>query len=403
LKGLRINRFGPGLLVTAAFVGPGTVTTASLAGANYGFALVWALIFSILTTILLQNMAARLGIVSKSGIAEAIRHSISNPVARYAAIALIISAIGIGNAAYQGGNILGAAVAGAIVLDVSTTTLSLVIALFAFALLMTGRYQLIEKCLITLVLTMSVVFVASIIVYPPDIKAMLEGFIPSDLSESSSLMAIALIGTTVVPYNLFLHAKSAQQKWSDLNTDQALHEAKWDTGLSIGLGGLVTLAIMSTAMSAFFNTQAEINTATIGIQLEPLLGAKAKYFFAGGLMAAGLTSAITAPLAAAYAVTGALGWSGDLNSTRFRLCWLFVLVAGTLVAYSETKPLTAILFAQAANGLILPFIAISLLWVMNSEKIMGRYRNRPIENVLAVIAVTVTLALGGYKLYSLMN
>jgi len=397
------KKFGPGLIVTAAFVGPGTVTTASLAGANYGFALLWALVFSVLTTILLQNMSAKLGIVSKSGIAEAIRFSISNPLFRVAAIVLIVSAIGIGNAAYQGGNILGAAVAAAIVFDFSITALSLFIALVAFALLLTARYQLIEKALIVLVLAMSFVFITSIVIYPPDLSALLKGFIPSGLSSSSSLMAIALIGTTVVPYNLFLHARSAAEKWSGEDTDRALHEAKWDTGLSIGLGGLVTLAIMSTAMSAFFNTQVAINTATIGVQLEPLLGASAKYFFACGLMAAGLTSAITAPLAAAYAVTGALGWSANLDSLRFRLCWIVVLLAGTLVAYSGAKPLTAILFAQATNGLILPFIAISLLWVMNNEAIMGEHRNKPLENVLALLAVLVTLSLGSYKLYTLFT
>ena len=395
------KKFGPGLIVTAAFVGPGTVTTASLAGANFGLALLWALVFSVLTTILLQNMSAKLGIVSKSGIAEAIRTSISNPVARFIAIALIVSAIGIGNAAYQGGNILGAAVAGSILLDLSTTTLALVIALIAFCLLMSAQYQLIERALITLVLAMSFVFIAAMVVYPPNIQALLSGLLPSDLSSSSSLMAIALIGTTVVPYNLFLHAKSASEKWSEVDTDQALREAKRDTRLSIGLGGLVTLAIMSTAMSAFFNTQIAINTATIGEQLEPLLGASAKYFFACGLMAAGLTSAITAPLAAAYAVTGALGWSASLDSLKFRLCWLVVLLAGTLVAYSGAKPLVAILFAQATNGLILPFIAISLLWVMNNDAIMGEHRNKPQENVLAVLAVLVTLSLGGYKLYTL--
>ena len=403
MSNFKQNRFGPGLIVTAAFIGPGTVTTASLAGANFGFALIWALVFSILTTVLLQNMAAKLGIVSRSGIAEAIRLSIANPIARYAAIALIISAIGIGNAAYQGGNILGAAVAASIIVDISTSTVSLIIAALAFALLMTGRYQIIEKCLIMLVLIMSLTFVVSILLFPPDFMAILKGMVPSDMSESRSLMAIALIGTTVVPYNLFLHARIAQEKWSGLDTDQALHHARWDTGLSIGLGGLVTIAIMSTAVSAFFNTQIAINTGNIGIQLEPLLGPQAKYIFAGGLMAAGVTSAITAPLAAAYAVTGALGWAPTLNSFRFRLCWILVLVAGTLVAFFETRPLTAILFAQAANGLILPFIAISLLWVMNRENIMGKYRNSTMDNLLATMAVVVTLSLGGYKLYSLLG
>ena len=103
------RKFGPGLLVTAAFIGPGTVTKATTAGANYGYALVWAIVFSVFATVVFQEMAARLGIVTKAGLGEAIRQTITNPVIRFLSLSLVVTAIVVGNAAYQAGNIAGAA------------------------------------------------------------------------------------------------------------------------------------------------------------------------------------------------------------------------------------------------------------------------------------------------------
>ncbi|MFT7688355.1 MAG: manganese transport protein, partial [Candidatus Azotimanducaceae bacterium] len=232
-----MRKFGPGILVAAAFIGPGTVTTASLAGANFGFALVWALIFSIFTTIVLQNMASRLGIVSQNGLATALRNSIAHPIVRLGVLILIVAAIGIGNAAYQGGNILGAALAANLLTDIPTSILAIVMGALAFSLLFSGRYRLIETCLIILVSLMSVVFIACVVLNPPDWHLMVSQLIPNDISQFSNVMVIALIGTTVVPYNLFLHARAAQEKWKDVDTMQALQEAKIDTSLSIGMGG----------------------------------------------------------------------------------------------------------------------------------------------------------------------
>ena len=101
--------FGPGFLVTAAFIGPGSIATASVAGANFGFVLLWALLFSLIATIVLQEMAARLGLVSGSGLSQALRSTFSSPIISRCAVVLVVSAIGVGNAAYEAGNISGAA------------------------------------------------------------------------------------------------------------------------------------------------------------------------------------------------------------------------------------------------------------------------------------------------------
>jgi Mn2+/Fe2+ NRAMP family transporter len=233
---------------------------------------------------------------------------------------------------------------------------------------------------------------------------MLRGLLTPAIPAGSLVTVIALVGTTVVPYNLFLQASAVQQKWpADVPLAAALHESRLDTGLSIGLGGLITLAVMGTSATAFFGTDTPFSAVTMAQQLEPLLGAGARYFFAAGLFAAGLSSAVTAPLAAAFAVCGALGWERDLRAPGFRLVWLVVLLTGTVFAALGTRPLTAILFAQAANGFLLPICAIFLLLEMNRERELGRYTNRPLSNLLGGLVVLVTLGLGGLKILQVLG
>ncbi|MCC2617271.1 Nramp family divalent metal transporter [Aestuariibacter halophilus] len=396
-----MKKWGPGLMVTAAFIGPGTVTTASMAGAQYGYALVWALLFSILATLVLQEMTSRLGLVSGYGLADAIRNSINAKGLRLVILILIVTAIGIGNAAYQGGNLTGAAMGLSALVGASSSSWAGLIALLALMLLGSGKHHWVERGLITLVVMMSVVFIATAVVAGPDIGALFAQLTAPTLPSGSELMVIALVGTTVVPYNLFLHASTvARHRDERQPVSEALRNNRWDTGLSVGLGGLVTLAILSTSATAFFNHNAELTTATIAQQLEPLLGIHAQWFFSLGLLAAGLTSAITAPLAAAYAVCGAFQWPTDLHATRFRAVWFSVLLIGTVFAVTAIKPLQAILLAQAANGILLPFIAVFLLWIMNRSDHLGEHRNGILANLLGGIIVSAVTLLGVYKVIS---
>ena len=398
------SKFGPGVLVAAAFIGPGTVTTASIAGAKYGFALLWALLFSVLATILLQEMAARLALVTRQGLAQALRSSAGESWLATAAVILVVAAVGIGNAAYQTGNITGAALGLQSISGIGLHWWALLVAILAGGLLASGTYALIEKLLVALVLMMSAVFLLTLLMVRPPVGAMLEGLLVPSLPPGSLLTVMALIGTTVVPYNLFLHASAVQEKWPAIkNKRQSLREARLDTALSIGLGGLITVAIMSTSAVAFFGRDGGFSAISMSQQLEPLLGAGARYFFAAGLFAAGLSSAVTAPLAAAYAVCGVLGWPRDLRGKRFRSVWLAVLLCGAGFSVIGIKPLAAILFAQAANGFLLPFCAIFLLLVMNRRDMLGAYTNKPLVNALGAIVVLVTVALGLLKIQQVVG
>ena len=393
-----IKKFGPGLLVTAAFIGPGSIATASAAGANFGFVLLWALLFSLIATIVLQEMAARLGLVSGEGLSQALRTTFKNPLLSRLAVILVVAAIGVGNAAYEAGNISGASLGLQSLTSFPVWLCALLIGGLGALLLGTGAYKWLEPVLIFLVLAMSAVFVLTMLLIDINLADLFRGMLTPSIPTGSAMTVIALIGTTVVPYNLFLHANLVQEKWRGVATGQAIRESRVDTVLSIGLGGLITLAVMSTSAVAFFQTGAVFSAASLATQLEPVLGRAANGFFAFGLLAAGLTSAITAPLAAAYAVTGAMGWPSTLSDRRFRAIAMLVLVIGTVFAALGSKPIAAILFAQAANGLLLPVTAIFLLIIMNRADLLGAYRNRMATNVVGAAVVFVVTGLGLFNI-----
>ncbi|NNL09958.1 MAG: divalent metal cation transporter, partial [Croceitalea sp.] len=128
--------------------------------------------------------------------------------------------------------------------------------------------------------------------------------------------------------------------------------------------------------------------------LEPLFGDTARYFMGIGLFAAGLTSSITAPLAAAYVANSCFGWNAGLKDWRFRLVWLIILIVGVLFLSLDFKPIEVIQFAQIANGILLPVIAILLVWMVNRSRVMGAYKNNMFQNILAYAIVAIALLLG---------
>jgi Mn2+/Fe2+ NRAMP family transporter len=396
----KLKTMGPAAIVTAAFIGPGTVTTASIAGANYGYALIWAMVFSVFATIILQEMAARLGIITRKGLGEALREQFENPVAKMISIFLVVSAIGIGCAAYETGNILGGALGLQAVTGISMNVWGPLMGIGAFILLYTGSYKLVEKFLVGLVVAMSLIFITTAIIVKPDLSLVAQGLIPS-VPKGSLFIVIALIGTTVVPYNLFLHASAVQERWKD---SSGVKESRADILVSMILGGVITMAVIITASAGFFGTGIAItNAGDMAQQLEPLLGSWAKNIFAFGLFSAGLSSAVTAPLAAAYATSGALGWKKDMKDKKFRIIWMTVLAIGIIFSGLGLKPISAIIFAQVANGILLPIIAVFLLYIMNNKKRLKEHVNSRTSNILGFIVVLVAIGLGLRSLLSVMG
>ena len=384
------KKIGPGLLVAAAFIGPGTVTVCTLAGAGFGYTLLWALLLSVVATIVLQEMAARLGIVTRKGLAEAILLALHTPWKKYAILGLVLGAIVIGNTAYEAGNIGGATLGlQALFGEKYNAWYPMVIGVLAFILLFQGSYKILERVFITLVLLMSISFILTAVITRPDIAGMLQGLFVPTLPEAGVLTVVGLIGTTVVPYNLFLHASLVREKWQQ-TTDLPL--ARRDTILSIALGGFISIAITITAVA--IPDKQVTGVLDMARALEPLYGNAARYFMGIGLFAAGVTSAITAPLAAAYVARSCFNWEPNLKDYRFRAVWMLILLIGVISLSFDVKPIEVIQFAQVTNGLLLPVIAILMLWIVNQSNLLGQHTNRKWQNIMAIVIIVLVCLLG---------
>ncbi|MCM2369045.1 Nramp family divalent metal transporter [Aporhodopirellula aestuarii] len=393
---------GPGLLVTAAFIGPGTVITASRAGTEFGCELLWTILLASVGTILLQSLAARLGIETGSGLSEAIRSTLFGTKWLLPTLALILLAIGFGNAAYQTGNLTGAVVGVTGLFGGSAKIWVALLAVIVIALMGFGKDKLLQRTLVVLVCVLSLAFLITAAIALPAPDRILKGMLVPKVTTANLSLVVALIGTTIVPYNLFLHASRSATTWKDTPRNLALRSSRIDTVFSISLGGLLTAAIMLTASSAFHDQGTTWTSPDqIAIQLRPTLGALSGVTFALGLFAAGLTSAITAPLATAYAVCGCLGWSTQTDSRRFRGIAILIVLVGTLAAiFLDASPVSTIVAAQVANGLLLPIVAIIMLLIVQRQ---AKMHHREMSTPSIAAAWTVVSLIGALGLWRMIT
>lgn len=394
------KKLGPGILVAAAFVGPGTITVCTLAGVQFGYSLLWAVVLSVVATIILQEMSGRIGVISQNGLMDVVKTELRSKWIRNVVIAIVLFAILVGNSAYEAGNIGGATLGleGLFGSGKIASFYPLFIGIFAFVLLWFSGYKTLEKVFAGLVGIMGVCFLVAALLTKPPLSKIMEGMFIPRLPDGSLLTVVALVGTTVVPYNLFLHASLVKEKWK---SKKDLGTAKWDTIISIALGGFVSMAILIAASAAPLDDVS--NAMDLAKGLEPLFGRGAVYFLAAGLIAAGITSAITAPLAAAFVTSSCMGWRGGMDDKRFKWVWATVLSLGVLFLSFNIKPIQVIQFAQVANGILLPVMAILLLWIVNRKTVMGKHTNTNVQNILGIIIVAFSIFLGGKSILKVMG
>ena len=372
-------------IISAAFIGPGTVTTASNAGASYGTSLLWALVFSTMATIILQESAARITIATGKNLGEII--VIKYRQARRLRIPLILFlGILIGCAAYEAGNILGAISGLQLISEMPSSIFIMLLAVSASILLWFGSYKSIAHVMGLIVAMMGIIFLIAAFTTPVRLSEIVKGaFIPT-LPQGSAILAISLIGTTIVPYNLFLA--------SGISQGQTLKEMRFGIILAVLIGGIISMAILLAGMQV----DGEFTFEAVSLSLEKTFGIVGKWLFAVGLFAAGFTSTITAPLAAAITGQSLLGdeyTNRSMQSWRFRSVWLIVIVAGLVFSLSGIKPIPAIIAAQAINGVLLPLFATFLFVVMNDSSLLSKsFLNGFWLNVGMIIIVGVTTFLG---------
>ena len=393
----KINfKLGPGFIITSAFIGPGTITLCTLSGIEFGYSLIWCIIFSIAATSYLQELSARLGIISRLGLGDIFKSNTHNTLNKVFFIFIFLSLF-IGNSAYESGNISGTVMGletftGSITINLLKFNINLLpifISIFLISIIAYGSYKVFERMLVSLVFVMSLTFIVTAILSKPDLNLIIDGLIPN-INDNNFIYVIGLIGTTVVPYNLFLHSYISKKKWK---SKKDYKSSIYDTLLSIFIGGLISISIIITSAGAggLIDGNEVKNAIDLGKQLSPYLGDFSKYFISIGLFSAGITSSITAPIATSYALSSIFNYKPEWKEKKFKIVSIIIILIGCFFSSTSYNPIYIIKLAQFVNGLFLPIIGISLLWAVNQTHYLGNYINTKYYNVIGLLIIILSI------------
>jgi len=373
-------------VISAAFLGPGTVTTAAAAGANFKLSLLWALTFSTIATIFLQEASARITIASGYTLGEAVALKFSGKSGGNLWKWLLAGSIILGSAAYQAGNILGAISGVGLIFNADPKIFTVIIGALAGGILWFGNPQSVAKLLGIFVALMGAAFLYVAFQTSQSASDIISGALIPTFPEGSTLIVVGLIGTTIVPYNLFLG--------SGITKGQTIKEMRFGLIIAIILGGLISMVILisTTEIEGDFTFQ------TLKDNVTAKAGIWTAYLVAFGLFAAGFTSSITAPLASAITAQSVFGKDQESwrsNGLKFKSVAISVLLFGFIFGLIDVKPIPIIILAQAVNGLLLPFVAVFLLLIVNDRELLTcEHINGRVTNLITLLIVGITLFLG---------
>ena len=399
--GERMKNMGPAAIITSAFIGPGTITSCTVAGIGFGYALLWALVFSGIALIILMEMSARTTLATGMNLVDSsVAVAPENPVWKWLVRIVFFLTVLVACFAFQAGNEIGAARGLADICGLPIPAAAILIGLLTLATTWIGSYKTLETIMQIFVSLMGVLFLITALVIRPDWGAVLRGLIPT-LPEGSYVNAMALIGTTLIGMNLIVHSISCQEKYASA---EELDDAKFDIVVNILIGVVISVLILITGATVLYQSDVSVSSPLVFTQaLEPVLGSWARIVGDIGLTAAGLSSAVAVSYTIRSIFSRLFRWEGGSMSMPAKILGSVVIIFGTAFAMFSKTPAQIIVAAQAISGFALPFIAIVLLVVANSKKLMGEKCNRLFSNLVGVLAVVVTLYLGLRNMFNVIS
>jgi NRAMP (natural resistance-associated macrophage protein)-like metal ion transporter len=383
---------GPGIITGSVDNDAGGITTYSVAGAMYGYGMIWTLIPSLVVLLVIQEMNARMGIVTGKGLSDLIREHAGVKITFFIFIGLLLSNIGNTTTEFAG-------VAGSMeIFGVSKYISVPLVAVLVWILVVKGTYKIAER--IFLIFSASLLtYVVSALMSKPhwgDIgSAIIHPGI--EFNSKSLTVMIALVGTTIAPWMQFYMQSSVIEKGLKMKNYKY-------TVIDIVVGCIATVVvaffIMVACGSTLFPNGIQINEAKdAALSLKPLAGNLASQVFAFGLFVASVFSATILPLATAFYICEAFGFEAGLDKTwdeakEFYILYTFILVISAVIILIPNAPLIDIsIWSQVLNGILLPVVLVSMILLINNKKIMGSYTNKPAQNIIGWGAVGILVLL----------
>src|SRR5579872_2897315 len=384
---------GPAYLVSVGYMDPGNWATDLEGGARFGYVLVWVLLMSNLMALLLQTLSARLGIVTGRDLAQACRDHYPKSVSIALWILCEIAII-----ACDLAEVLGTAIAINLLFGVPLIWGVFITALDVLVLLGLQRLGMrkLEAIIISLILIIGLCFIIEIFLATPEWHSVAQGFIPT-LPAGSLVIAIGIIGATVMPHNLYLHSALVQTREFDQSSEGKRDACKFnllDSFLALNAAFFINAAILIVAGAVFFSHGKVVTEIQQAHELlSPLLGTKmAGIFFAIALLASGQSSTITGTLAGQIVMEGFLHLRINPAIRRLITRSLAIIPAALVIGFfGETSTLSLLIISQVVLSMQLAFAVIPLVHFTSEKKLMGEFVNTLWVKILAWITAAIVL------------
>ncbi|WP_322150268.1 Nramp family divalent metal transporter [Paratractidigestivibacter sp.] len=390
--GLEILRhIGPGLLVTVGFIDPGNWASNMAAGSQFGYSLLWVVTLSTATLIVLQHNAAHLGIATGACLAEATMAHLPRPLARavlgsaYAATAATLMA-----------EVLGGAVALQMLFGLPLRTGAALVAAASIAMLFTSSYKRIERWIVAFVSIVGLSFLAEIALVDVSWQEAAASWVVPSMPAGSVTVIVSILGSVVMPHNLFLHSEVVQANHYEAQGDKIVAERLryelFDTLFSMGVGWAINSAMVILAAATFFTRGVVVDDlAKAAVTLSPILGPASSAIFAAALLFAGLSSSVTAGMAAGTISAGMFGEEYDIHDRHSSLGVVLAFAVGIGACLAVTDAFEGLMWSQALLSLQLPITIFVQIRLTSSPRVMGKHANSPaLKALLVAIGVVVT-------------
>jgi len=387
---------GPGIITANVDNDAGGITTYSVAGAQFGYTLLWTLIPITVALVVVQEMVARMGVVTGKGLADLIRERFGVKITFYLMISLLLADLGNTVAEFAGW---------ASSLEIFGVSKYIAVPIGAFLvwwLVLKGTYKFVEKIFLFSCTIFATYIISAFMAGPPWGQVLTQTVKPTfDMKPSYLMMLIGVVGTTIAPWMQFYLQSAVVEKGVKVEQYKA---SRWDVIVGCFMTDIVAFFIIVACGATLFTHGIKINDAADAAKaLEPLAGKYASVLFAIGLANASLFAASILPLATAYYVCEGMGWESGINhdfTSAPQFMWLYtaLIAIGALIILIPDAPLVAImLISQVVNGVMLPFVLIFMLLLINNKALMGEHVNSKVYNVISwatvIVMVVLTLAL----------
>ncbi|MEW6115895.1 MAG: Nramp family divalent metal transporter [Nitrospirota bacterium] len=385
---------GPGIITANIDNDASGITTYSVAGARFGYSLLWTLIPTTIALIVIQEMVARMGVVTGKGLSDLIREHYGVKTAFYLMVGLLIANFGTTVANFAGW------AASMEILGLSKYIMVPIGAISIWLLVTKGSYRIVERILLAACLIYFGYVISGFMAKPEWGPVLKSTVVPKIIWDSEYIiLSIAIIGTTITPWMQFYLQSSIAEKGIKKEDYRA---SKLDVTIGCFITDIISFFIIVTCGTLLFPNGIRINEASeAAAALKPLAGDYASLIFALSLANASLLGAIIVPLATAYYICEAMGWEAGINKTfreapQFMWIYTLIIVLAALVILSPGAPLVFLMvLSSVINGLLLPFVLVYAILLINDKKLMGEHVNPKGYNYVAWGTVIVIICLTG--------